>query len=413
MKRVRLGWFVLLLVWGSVFMPASVPKGALCIIGGAQKSDNAEVYREMIRLAGGVEQVKIAVIAAGSIQPVGTFRDIVADFELYGVKPQQIRLLPIAMVDDPETADCDESGWKANGFSADLAVAFSDCNLIYFSGGDQIRYQKTLLDESGKDSPVLTTVRKLYENGAVIAGTSAGAAMMSDPMILEGSSLGSLTEDEADRVKWGRGLGFWPGVVVDQHFIKRGRLGRLLVMLLQPDVQPGIRMGFGVDEDTALLIHGGEARVLGRSGVLIVDVGKAVVATVSGRMRITGGVLHYLHHGDAYSLVSGKFSIGAYRHPIEKGKEYYDNYPDSADVFGRDVIVELITRGLADCRRSEIFGLAFDASASEAVPGIRLKFYKTDATKGYLGETDGEESYSVLNLGLDCEPVVVHVEKLH
>lgn len=366
----------------------------------------------MIRLAGGAKELKIAVIAAGSVEPVGTFRSLIADFGLYGVEAERIRLLPIAVADDPLTPDCDESAWSKNGFSATVAASFTDCGLIFFSGGDQMRYRQTLLDEKGSDSPVLMTARRLYEQGAVIAGTSAGAAMMCDPMIVSGTSLGALIGSERDRVRWDRGLGFWPGFIVDQHFIKRGRFGRLLVMLLQQDVHPGIGLGFGVDEDTALLVHGGQVRVIGRSGVLMVDTRRVVVEGTFPGQRIRGAVIHYLHHGDAYRPDEEEFII----HPLRKtgvlGREYYENYPASSDVFGRDRLLELIAQGLADCRQQEIYGLGFDPAAPSPIPAVRIRLFKTEATRSFLGSVAGEETVSILGLGLEIDPVRVRIEPL-
>ena len=127
---------------------SATPKGALCIIGGGLKSDNSELYGEMIRLAGGAKELKIAVIAAGSVEPVGTFRSLIADFGLYGVEAERIRLLPIAVADDPLTPDCDESAWSKNGFSATVAASFTDCGLIFF-----FRWRSDALspDSSGRE----------------------------------------------------------------------------------------------------------------------------------------------------------------------------------------------------------------------------------------------------------------------
>ncbi len=410
MVNIRVITSCILFLSTALLGQSAAPQGALCIIGGAQKSDNAALYREIIRLAGGPEKVNMAIIAAGSIQPTQTAQDIMADFRLYGVKTEQMHLLPIAVVDDPGSRELDESTWIGNGFSAELAAGLAESNLIYFSGGDQIRYRQTLLDEKGQDGPVLKAVRQRYRQGAVVAGTSAGAAMMSDPMIVSGSSLDSLTGGPTDPVRWDHGLGFWPGVMVDQHFLKRGRVGRLVAMLLHPDIRPLMNRGFGIDEDTALLVQHGQARVVGRSGVLVVDTQNASVQGSGAAMKISGVRIHYLHDGDSLTLDSGEFHIASSRQIIAAGKEYYESCPSSPDIFGRDTLLTLLTQGLADCRQTEIFGLAFDPAATGQTPGVRLRLYKTDQTRSYLGEIDGEETFSILHIGLDVLPVKVRIE---
>ncbi len=400
---------IVLLAFLAIGLKAS-PKGALVIIGGALRSDNAVVYEEMVRLVGGAAKVQLAIIAAASSQASQTGRDISADFQRYGVLPEQIRILPIAVVDDPTSADVDESGWRRNGFSTEVARSLQNCNLVFFSGGDQSRYRQSLLDENGEDSPVLKVIREIYEAGAVIAGTSAGAAVMSDPMIVSGTSLSALTGQETDRLSWDRGFGLLPGVIVDQHFIKRGRVGRLLAMLLHQGIRPGPTRGLGIDEDTAIVVQAGVARVLGRSGLLIVDADNGT--SISGRdgMKIKGARIHYLHHGDSFLLRTGEFRIAQARSGIEIGKEYHEHYPSSADVFGRDTLVNLMTEGLADCRQQEIFGLSFDPSATGLIAGVRLRLYKTAETAAYMGRIDGEYTYSVLNVGLECKPVKVRID---
>lgn len=405
-------WKKLGLVGGLLFgltLTAAASSGSLFIIGGALRSDNAAIYQEMIRLGGGVERVKIGIISAASGTPVQTARGISEDFAAYGVSADQIHILPLAVVDDPITAEVDESGWAGNGFSADLVKTVSTCSLVFFSGGDQARYRRTLLDDKGADSPLLEAVRLVFQRGGVIAGTSAGAAVMSDPMIISGSSLAALTADPADSLLLDRGFGLFQGFMVDQHFLKRGRIGRLLSTLLSGKHDSGHRLGIGVDEDTALVVQGHQARVLGRSGCLLVDARHAGIEKREAGNRISDVRIHYLHQGDALDLETKGGTAAAERCLIEPGKEYNERFSSSSDVFGRDVLVRLMTEGLGDCRQHDIFGLAFDPSGSGERSGVRLKLSKMDETRAYLGHVAGEYSYTVLHVRLDLEPVTVQV----
>jgi hypothetical protein len=112
-----------------------------------------------------------------------------------------------------------------------------------------------------------------WQEGAVVAGTSAGAAMMSQVMISGGSSTEAMTHgiaagDDGDGVEIRDGMGFFPPGMLDQHFLARGRIGRLLVSVLD-EATPAI--GLGIDENTAMVVDGESAVVVGASGVVLVD----------------------------------------------------------------------------------------------------------------------------------------------
>ncbi|RYE84064.1 MAG: cyanophycinase, partial [Myxococcales bacterium] len=135
--------------------------------------------------------------------------------------------------------------------------------------------------------------------GMVVGGTSAGAAVMSSTMIVEGET----RSPRASAVHTGPGLEFLPGIIIDQHFAQRGRLGRLLSVVAQFPHQ----LGIGIDEDTALVIEGHEARVIGSGAITIVDAGSATRndgADVPAGAAITlcGVTLHSLPRGQRFDL---------------------------------------------------------------------------------------------------------------
>ncbi|MBD0341907.1 MAG: cyanophycinase, partial [Microcoleus sp. Co-bin12] len=151
-----------------------------------------------------------------------------------------------------------------------------------------------------KDTKLDAAIHKRYAEGIIVGGTSAGAAMMPDMMIIEGDSE---TNPRVDVVAMGPGMGFLPGVVIDQHFAQRGRLGRLVsALLLQPAV-----LGFGIDENTAILVSGDEFEVIGESAVTVIDESEKLHDNIDGLLKdealaICGAKLHILPHGYRFNL---------------------------------------------------------------------------------------------------------------
>jgi cyanophycinase len=131
---------------------------------------------------------------------------------------------------------------------------------VYFTGGDQDRIMDVLRDRS-----LLEHMRARYQEGVVFAGTSAGTAVMSAIAIIGD---GDRTVMNGDEVEVRPGLGLLPGVILDQHFIRRQRQNRLFGLVLK---HPQL-LGLGVDEGTALLVRGNRtAEVVGASRVMVVE----------------------------------------------------------------------------------------------------------------------------------------------
>lgn len=138
-------------------------------------------------------------------------------------------------------------------------------NLIYISGGDQNRFMDIVLG-----TPIMEAIHEAYANGAVIAGTSAGAAVMSEKMIT-GNELRypeyrpTFPVIESENLEIARGLGLLDNAIIDQHFVWRSRHNRLITAVLEHPHLPGI----GIDESTAILVRGNKAEVVGVSQVLV------------------------------------------------------------------------------------------------------------------------------------------------
>ena len=138
-----------------------------------------------------------------------------------------------------------------------------EANLIWLPGGLQGVFMNSI-DGTG----IAEAVRIRYRDGAVVGGTSAGAAVMSKTMIGGRSDLDGLLAGATPFLM--DGLGLWPEVIVDQHFLQKGRFNRLtLAVLDRPEL-----VGIGIDEETAAIVHGREFEVIGNGNITVVDARK-------------------------------------------------------------------------------------------------------------------------------------------
>lgn len=186
---------------------------------------------------------------------------------------------------------------RADASRRDTVEPLEKISTLFFTGGDQLRITSVL-----GGTPFHRQVVQEHRQGLVIAGTSAGASMMSDTMIVGGEAEQSPTKNT---VHMAPGMGLWTGAVIDQHFSQRGRIGRLLSALAQ---NPGI-LGVGLDEDTAIEVNltDHHLQVWGSRTVTLLD-GSHVQDTNASESRsdrplaIAGVVLHVLPHGYGFDL---------------------------------------------------------------------------------------------------------------
>jgi len=223
--------------------PRGLP-GPLVIAGGSKLP--ADIREAFFALAG-KEKAKIVVIPTAGIDADDDKKT--ADFtkQWSDLKPASVTIL--------HTRD------KKKADDAEFAKPLADATGVWFSGGDQNRltatYRGTLVEKE---------LKKLHARGAVIGGTSAGAAVMTDLMIAGGT----------DTAKTADGFGFLPGFVTDQHFVSRKRQTRLEAVI---SANP-TRIGLGLDEGTAIVIRGRVGRVIGDSTL-------SVCATKPGGKGVT------------------------------------------------------------------------------------------------------------------------------
>ncbi|MEV4665011.1 cyanophycinase [Micromonospora echinofusca] len=257
--------------------------GSLVLVGGALADDNATIYRDIVRLAGGTGRARIGIFTAAAPTPS---EDPDADtpdcnnsvcngdyyanlFKTYGVADAQ--WIPID-VDHPEKADDPAVVAQINSMTG-----------FFFGGGDQYRYVTTMTRGGAqRDSAALAAVRRKLRAGAVVAGTSAGAQVMAgrdmitggsvDPGLRDGSKAGYFDDSSVLGYLPKGGFGFFRDGLVDTHFSRRGREARSI--RLATDTRN--KRIFGLDENTALEVTGvgsrhQQLRVLGQHGVSVLD----------------------------------------------------------------------------------------------------------------------------------------------
>ncbi|HEV7786346.1 MAG TPA: cyanophycinase [Thermoanaerobaculia bacterium] len=243
--------------------------GLVMAIGGAEdKVREKIVLRRFVAEAGGAD-ASIVVLATASEMPETGER--YADL-FYGLDAGRVEVLRIRTREDALDA-----GHEA------LDV-LEDASGFFMTGGSQLRISSAL-----GGTPLASLLRRRHAEGMVVAGTSAGAAVLSQHMISMGESGGT---PRRRLVQMAMGLGFAPDLLIDQHFRRRDRMGRLVTALsYNPDP-----LGVGVDEDTAAMVTAdGVLTVLGAGAVTIVD--------ASG-LRFTDS--HAVHRGQPVAMLGLK-----------------------------------------------------------------------------------------------------------
>ena len=254
-------------------------EGSVIIIGGAEdKVRDRVILNKFVTLAGGPDATIVVISTASSLGAEAGERYRAVFGEL-GVN----RVRPLHAVTRPQ----------ANDESA--ALLLRDATGIFLTGGNQLRLASTIGGTRLADA-----ILERFRHGAVVAGTSAGASALSSHMIAFGAS-GATPKQRMAQIS--AGLGLIPGVIVDQHFQQRNRLGRLLSLIAQ---NPSL-LGIGVDEDTAGVVgpdH--QLEVIGRGSITVVDgAGSETDAwEVKGHrpLMISGVVLHSLPSGYRFDL---------------------------------------------------------------------------------------------------------------
>jgi cyanophycinase len=262
----------------SGFLLSAGPKGTLIIVGGGEEPPS--VIRAFLEASGG-RGGTVGVVTTATEDPQGALREWKGILEGAG-----LLLVPLNV------------RRREDSSSPEVLEAAKTCTGFWFTGGDQARVGDQVVG-----TPLHVLIRARYEAGACIGGTSAGAAIMSKVMLTGDDRQGKneWTELAPGAYVTREGMGFLPdGIIVDQHFIRRGRENRLLSLVMEhPDL-----LGLGIDESTALVVKDGKAAVFGQSSVMVFDPAEMTVNGGSFRdLRI-----HLLRAGQSIDLASRKVS---------------------------------------------------------------------------------------------------------
>ncbi|MBN1232484.1 MAG: cyanophycinase [Candidatus Coatesbacteria bacterium] len=271
-------------------------KGTLFIIGGGEDTSKDKiVLNELVSEAGGTK-AKIGVITTATEHE----RDVIGK---YRSAFSQIGVAEIYHFDIRRAEDADEDRYSA---------ALASLDAVLFSGGSQLRLTTILGGTS-----FIKKLEQRFSEGIIIAGTSAGAACLSNPMIHEGASEDSFYYGD---VKVSPGFGFISNSVIDTHFEARARIGRLLqVVAINNSL-----LGIGIGEDTALVIASENiARVVGTSIVMIVDGANIINTNVDQidygePISLSNARIDVIAPGQSYDLNEKQFT----RESKKKGNKF-------------------------------------------------------------------------------------------
>jgi cyanophycinase len=254
-------------------------KGKLFIIGGGDRTD--AMMNELVDIAGIRTEGYAYILPMASSVPDSSIMWTKEDFTVTGIRNiSGYNFLPGVI---PPKAQLD---------------SLRNAKLIFISGGDQTRFMSVVLN-----GPVMDAIIQAYRNGSVIAGTSAGAAVMSKKMITgnqkkHAESEAGFVTIESDNIDITEGLGFLTDVIIDQHFIKRQRLNRLVAASIEnPD-----QLCVGIDESTAIIVDGDYATVTGISQVVVIKNPDKIKNIKDGKLGTEGLQLSVYFPGQEFKL---------------------------------------------------------------------------------------------------------------
>ena len=395
-SALRLFLAVLLLAgapWCAAADAVAQPKGSLVIIGGNLRPSNGPVWERIIQLAGG-KGARIAVFASASGTPERSGKSLVERLNSYGAKAF---FVPVAV-------KLSGSNYQTAADDRGLAEAVRNANGAFFAGGDQSRITRALRREDGSNTRVLDALWDMYRRGGVIAGSSAGAAIMSSTMfgrprtVLATLKLGV---EEGEEIT--DGLGFvGDDVFIDQHLLVRGRFARMLPAMLKK----GYKLGLGIDEDTAMVVlPNRDVEVIGYKGALVLDLSNAIVH--EGAFNVTNVRVSYLDNGDHFNIVTRECTPSEDKadNKLDPSRPYYREPLFTADILGNSTVVDLMSK-LIDSDQPDAIGITL-GSPNGVQPdlGFEFRFTRTDDSVGY--QSSSMESYSIYDVRLDIRPILI------
>ncbi len=355
---------------------AETPAGRLVIVGGALSPENEAIFRSFVELASPTAPVGVIPLASGVPEESGPLT--VQDIQQFAANPSRVF----------DTKLTTENAGDASVPKTEATL--SGCQALWFTGGDQSRIVDVLRPESG-DTIGYQAVKKVLSSGGTIGGTSAGAAMMSDPMIRSGDSeeamrVGATAVLDGPGVCIGKGMGLFPYGLTDQHFLRRGRFGRLLVAIEASDN----RFGFGVSENSALVVDLDSqlGTTIGDQAVTIIDRQRA---TVEGGHRKNLRI-HLIGGGDQYDFTSNEVIPSAEKTAYKSRAEPARTFDD---IWSRRAIASMLSELANDP----------DRSVTGKDKTFRYVMQADSETKFLSSESDRVKTLTAINVRLDISPI--------
>ncbi len=378
--------------------------GHLVIVGGGLRIENKVVFDEFIRLCGGANEARIVVLPTASISDRDSHL-MCDELAHYGVAREHLQVL-----------DVTERNAQVSTSDEKILSQVRQATGVFLSGGDQRRLTRVLRHRDGTDTPLLGEIRALLKRGGVVGGSSAGASGQSERMLAVSGLPDQLLDEGLDALDFGitadparrgllltQGLGFFHYGIIDQHFGQfRGRLGRLT----RATLHSGLPFGFGIDENTALVVSpDGMMRVLGPNLVTVVMPAGAKEKDGPLGYSVSGVRLCVLSNGDSWNAKTGEFKINKQKKEIAHGAgEYRGNFvlPDIAA--GGAMQLALLS-GLAENTCASQDGLAMKYYPDHT-HGYRFRLSKCQTSESHTGYYDNQWNYSLLDIDLTITPIV-------
>jgi cyanophycinase len=254
----------------------------LIIVGGKEdRSADKIILGEIARRVGSGKLVVSTVAMSGGTE------------DLFDEYQKAFRSVGVKHVFHLDIKDRDEASQESK------VTILDGANAVFFTGGDQMKITSQI-----GDTPIFQRIHEIYNDGGLIAGTSAGASALSETMLVDGG-------DEESHVIGGSmrmapGLGVIGGVIIDQHFMERGRVGRLVGAVAQNPKN----LGIGIDEQTAIVVERGNGfYVLGSGAVYVIDGSHVTYSNIADEairktLSIYDVKVHVLSQGDRFDLLN-------------------------------------------------------------------------------------------------------------
>ena len=261
-------------------LPVFSQKGNLFIIGGGHKTE--QLMQQLVITAQIKPDNYIAILPMSTEEPDTSYYYIKEDFG----RVCKNKVISFNFTKD----DVNKTSWLDSVRHA---------KLIYITGGDQSRFMNIVLH-----TPIHQAIKDAYKNGATVAGTSAGAALMSYHMLTGNQLLGDTTYESTFPKLWNNnveikeGLGLLDSAIIDQHFVARSRYNRLLTAITKYPNLPCI----GIDEGTAIIVHGNDIKVAGTSQVIVFSHPQNLRVTNKGYIKFDDVKMSIYTDGDSFRL---------------------------------------------------------------------------------------------------------------